>query len=190
MKHFSITITALYLILSACQNANNAESATNNDKPLTQAEKITAIDSLASRIDKEWKPGPNLKKAYIDARDSVDFLMLNNEPERISSLFITDTTMIWVTFHQVNNEMKLVRYREWRGTPKPRVKEALSYFDNGKIFYSKERSKFLKEGEPLAAFREATFVENARTPEEMTAEYMPFWEPSKKAIDLKLQADK
>lgn len=186
MKYHIISIIALFALLNACKNKSTEDSS----KSLTQAEKITAIDTLASKIDREWKDGPNLRKAYISTRDSVDFLMLNNEPERISSIFSTDTTMIWVTFHQVNNELKLVRYREWRGTPKPQVKEAFSYLDDGKIFYSKERHKFLKEGEPWAAFREATFVENARTPDEMAAEYMPFWEPSKKAIEEKLSGGK
>ncbi len=189
MKRFIIPIIALFFILNACTKTNNA-GGDKNTVQLTEAEKISAIDTLAAKLDAQWKPGPNLRKAYFNERDSVEFLLVNNEPERISSIFTTDTTVIWVTLHQINNDIKLVRYREWSATPKQRVKEAISYLENGKIFFSKERFKYLEEGEPWASFRFATFVENARTPEEMTAEYMPFWDATKKAIDLKLAPEK
>ncbi len=191
MKRLLITLTAFYFLLTACAETNNNGSISENQLPVEDTIKAALIDTLASNIDKQWrKEGPNFHIVPVGQRDTVQYIELNGQPQRISSIFITDTTLTWLVFHLVNNELKLVRFREGRETPERTVKEAFSYIENGKIFYAKERSKPLEPGEPLAAFRFLPFVENARTPEQMEAEYAPYWEVTKMAVEKDREARK
>ncbi|MBI5914972.1 MAG: hypothetical protein HY842_06315 [Bacteroidetes bacterium] len=180
MKRVLIILTAFYFILNACSKTNNA--GTNDVQALVKdTVKIAAIDTLTNHIDKEWKPGTNFHKVMLNDRDSVEYIELNGEAQRISSKLYTDTTATWTTFHQVNNELVLVRFRQFN-MARQTVKEAISYLEKGNIFYSKERFRILKEGDQLGSFREEPFVENARPTVELLAEYKPYWEITQKAV--------
>lgn len=183
MRIFILLIgIAVYLTLSAC---SNSQKNGTGDIRMTSIDstKVANIDTIAIRINKQWKADSNLHRVMLNARDSVEYYEINGEPQRISSLFYTDSTSTWVTFHQVNNELITVRFRQMKQNAKGRtVVEAISYLENGKIFHSKERTKIIGEGEQLGSFREANFIENARSPEQLEAEYKPYWDITFKAL--------
>ncbi len=181
MKFFSILITAIYLILNSCSNSTKPDTEEGGYPPKDSL-KINAIDTFMWKIDKLWKPDSTFHLVAFNERDTLKYIEVDGNMPRISSVFITDTTIIWVVFHLDNGELKLVRYREKRDKPVASVKEAISYFEKGKIFYSKERGRGLEPGEGAGSFRTLPFTENTRTPAELEAEYGPFWEASKKAI--------
>ncbi len=184
MRFFLFTLTAFYFLLNACSEPNDGNSTSENQQPVEDTVKAALIDTLAFKIDRQWtQEGPNFHIVPIGQRDTVKYIELDGKLQRISSIFITDSVLTWLVFHIVDDELKLVRFREGREMPERTVKEAFSYLENGKIFFAKERSKPLEPGEPLAAFRFLPFVNNVRTPAEMQAEYAPYWEITKKAVE-------
>ncbi len=190
MKRVLIILTAFYFILNACNNSKNIESNAAQTAATIDSIKIDAIDTIMYQQGRDWKLGPHFHKIMLNDRDSIQYTEKNGMAERISSKFYTDTTATWVTAHQVNHELVLLRFRQWRANPQSNVQESISYFEDGKIFYSMERNKILNAGEDLGGFREAPFVENARPAAELLAEYAPYWEISKKAIEKDLQSRK
>lgn len=181
MKRFLIALSVFYFLLNACSEPNSIVTVNETQQPLPDTVRAALIDSFSVGIDKYWKE-PDIRVVGLNDRDTVKYIELDGEPKRISSIFIRDSTLTWVVFHQENNELKLVRFREGRELPTRSVLEAFSYLENGKIFFSKERSKPLEPGEALAAFRFLEFVNNVRTPAELEAEYGKYWEISKKAV--------
>jgi len=182
MKKALIFFFACYLVFNACGEPKSTESVTTTYPPIDTI-KIAAIDTLSEQINKYWRPDENFHILPLNERDTIQYIELNGEPQRISSIFVTDSSLIWTLFYQVNNELKLVRYRENLKNPQPSVKEAISYLENGKIFYAMERSKVLEPGDPIAIFRLLPFLKNVRPPAEMEAEYAPYWEITKKAVE-------
>lgn len=190
MKKLLILLNAIFLIMSACSKSNT--NSTTGDYPAVKdTVKIAAIDTIVSQIGMQWKRDEsNFHRIGINERDTVEYIELNGEAPRISSIFATDSTLTWVVFIQVNNELQLVRFRESRAKPTPNVFEALSYFDKGKLFYSKERGRVLQEGDQISVFRDAVFIENARPADLLIAEYAKYWEISKKAVEQDMQSNK
>ncbi len=183
MKFVSIILTAFYFILASCSNPAKKEVDKGISPPIDSL-KIAAIDSLSFETGKLWKPDSSIFHVVaFNQRDTLKYIEVDGKIPRVSSVFITDTTLIWVVLQFDGDELVNVRYREKRDNPIPAVKESISYYDKGKIFYSKERGKELQSGETPAAFRHLPFVENKRTQAELEAEYGPFWEASKKAIE-------
>lgn len=190
MKRFLIIFSAFYLIINACSNPNSTETTSNSVYPPIDTIKNGVIDTLMYQLGRQWLPGPNYHVIHLNERDSVEYLVVDGNPGRISAMFYTDTTATWITAHQVNNEMKLMRFRQWRAKPQSNVQESISYFENGKIYYSRERNKVLGPDDQLGSFRDAIFTENFRTPEELMAEYMPYWDITKKAITQDMASKK
>lgn len=189
MKSIFFILIPAFFIVNACSNING-RGVDGSAGLVKDTIKIAAIDSVTTIINKQWKLGPELHTIPVNTRDTVQYLEINGEPERISSMFFTDTTLTWVVFHQINNVRVLARFRERRETPKPSVKEVLAYYDKGKMFFTAERSKELGEGEGTGAFRYLPFIENSRTPAEVEALFEPYWQISKKAIDAERSSTK
>lgn len=189
MKRVLIALTAFYFLLNACSEPNSIVTINEAQQPLADTVKAALIDSFSIGIDKYWKE-PDIRVVALNERDTIKYIELNGEPKRISSIFIRDSALTWVVFHLENKELKLVRFREGRELPTRSVIEAFSYLENGKIFFSKQRSKPLEPGEALAAFRFLEFVNNARTPAELEAEYGKYWDISKEAVYKDLESRK
>lgn len=181
MKRVLILIATFYLILNAC---NKTSSTASNDSlyPPIDTLKNAAIDTIMFRVGRQWTPGPHYHAIALNETDTVKYIDVDGYAGRISSTFYTDSTATWITAIQSNNELVLMRFREFRQKPFPNTQESISYFENGKIYYSRERNRVLQEGEQISAFRDADFIENARPPAELMAEYMPYWELSKTII--------
>jgi hypothetical protein len=192
MKLFSILITAFYLILNSCSNPAKPGVETQvSTYPPKDSLKITAIDSAVWISDKLWKPdSTNFHTVAFNQRDTLKYMEIDGKAPRISSIFMTDSSLIWVVFHLENDNLKLVRYREKSDKPAPSVKEVLSYHENGKIFFSKERGKVLTQDEGAASFRSLTFEENKRPPAEVLSDYEQFWKMSKEVVDKDIAARK
>lgn len=182
MKLFSIVFTAIYLILNSCSNSTKPGTDDTAGYPPKDSIKISEIDSFMWRIDKLWKPDSTFHTVAFNQRDTLKYIEVDGKIPRVSSIFITDTSIIWIVLHLENEDIKLVRYREKLDKPIPSVKEAYSYYEKGKIFYSKERGKDLLPDEGAGSFRQLPFTENTRPQAELEAEYGPFWEATKKAI--------
>ena len=189
MNRVLIFLTAFYLILNACSKPNNIESSTSVYPPIDTL-KNGVIDTIMYQLGRQWRPGPNFHTIHLNDRDSIEYIEVNGDAGRISSMFYTDSTATWITAHQVNHELVLMRFRQWRAKPQTNVQESISYFENGKIFYSRERNRVLGPNDQLGSFREAPFKENFRTPAELMAEYMPYWDISKTAIEKDFQSRK
>ncbi|MCC6724211.1 MAG: hypothetical protein IT258_06835 [Saprospiraceae bacterium] len=192
MKLFSIVFTAAFLILNSCSKSTKPDTATTGDSsyPPKDNIKIASIDTLARKIDKLWKPDSTYHVVAFNQRDTLKYIEVNGKTPRISSIFTTDSTLIWVLFHMDNDELKLVRYREKIDKPTPSVRESFSYLEDGKIIFSKERGKNLNDAESVGAFRSLPFDENKSTPAEMLAEYESFWKMTKEAVDRDMAARK
>ncbi|MBK9014603.1 MAG: hypothetical protein IPM82_11275 [Saprospiraceae bacterium] len=189
MKRAFIILTAIYLVINACSDSKNTNSNTSQ-YPAIDTVKIAAVDTIIFQIDRQWKEdSPTFNKLGLNEHDTIKYMVLDGEAQRISSIFRTDTTLTWVTFHQKNNELFLTRFREYNSA-RQTSREAICYFENGELFYSKERTRILQEGDQIGSFREETFKENFRTPEKLMAEYIPYWDISKKAIEKDLQSRK
>ena len=189
MKRLLIFLTVIYLLINACSKPNNTDTSSNNYPPIDTL-KTAAIDTIMYHLGQQWMPGPNFHAIGINERDSIKYIDVNGSAGRISSTFFTDSTATWITAHQVNNELVLMRFREFRQKPQPNVQESISYFENGKIFYSQERNKLMNEGDQIGSFREEAFKENVRTPAELMAEYMPYWEITKQVIEKNSKSNK
>jgi hypothetical protein len=185
MSKILLGTATIIALIGACQNTEPVPNTPQSAYGPIDTVKIAALDTLANQLSGMWKRDSTFHQlpAGTGPADSVEYIEVAGEPRRISATFYTDTSATWGTFYQVNNEMKLVRFRQWKGKYKPVVKEVFSYYENGKIFYTKERGRPLEQGEPISVFRDLTFFDNARPPAELEAEYMPFWEIAKKAID-------
>jgi hypothetical protein len=189
MKSLLFILASTFVIVNSCSTFNG-DSVGGNFELQKDTIKIAHIDSMVYKINRQWKLGPELHTIPLNDRDTVQYLELNGEPQRISSIFLTDTLLTWVVFHQVNNERKLVRFRQRRNLPVPTTKEVLAYYDKGKMFFTAERGKQIEEGEGNGAFRHLPFIENSRTPAEVEAEFEPYWQISKKAIDAERSSTK
>lgn len=191
MKRVLIVLSAFYLIISACSNPNAIESNTSKfEYPPIDTVKNAVIDTIMYRFGSQWRPGPNFHTIHLNATDSIEYIIVDGYAGRISAKFFTDTTATWVTAHQVNTDLKLMRFRQWRAKPQPNVQESICYFENGKIYYSRERNRVMGANDQLGSFREEAFKENFRSPDELMAEYMPYWETTIKAVDLDLLSKK
>ena len=183
MKYILLFSTAFILAFAACNGPENPIISSNNGYPPKDSIKIAQWDTLTQKIAIRWRPDSTVNTFHISATDTIQYMDIDGEPRRFSATFRTDSALTWVVFYQVNNELKLVRFREKRELPKPSVKEAFSYLDKGEIFYSTERSKDLMPGDLMASFRLLKAQENVRPPEQLEAEYARYWNITKKSVE-------
>ncbi|MBI1227850.1 MAG: hypothetical protein GC192_21635 [Bacteroidetes bacterium] len=189
MNRLLILLSALFII-NACSKSNHTTDPNGSTYPPIDTIKNAAIDTIMYQMGRLWIPGPHFHAIGINEKDSIKYIDVNGYAGRISSTFVTDSTATWITAHQMNNELVLMRFREFRQKPIPNVQESISYFENGKIFYSRERNRVMTEDDQIGSFRDEPFKENFRAPAELMAEYMPYWEISKEVIAKDYEANK
>jgi len=185
MKYILLLVFSAISLLITCKDAEKSAGSNKSAYPEIDSVRLANCDTLAYKIGRRWHPdSAYYKKFFFNGKDSIEYIELNGEPQRVSAIISSDSGFVWLVFYQANNELIQVRYREKMDLPVRTVKEAYSYLENGKIFYSKEHSRALKEGEPLGLLRLDTFKVNYRSPQEMEAEYAPYVEQARAAIEL------
>ncbi len=184
MKRILLILSAVYLVLIACNSPEKSNIAETPSTPVKDTVKIAEWDTMVVRYSQKWNPDSSYYHAFSTNNiDTIEYIEFDGEPRRISYRTATDSSIMWAVFYQINGDLKLVRFREKKELPQRVAKEALSYLDNGKLFYSYVRSRVLQPGEIMAMFRMAEPIDFARPDTEMIAEFMPFWEVIKKGIE-------
>jgi hypothetical protein len=184
MKRILLILSAFYLVLIACNSTEKSNIAETPSTPVKDTIKIAEWDTMAFRYSQKWHPDSSYYHAFSTNNiDTIEYIEIEGEPRRISYKTASDTSIMWVIFYQINNDLKLVRFREKKELPQRTAKEAFSYLENGKMFYSNVKSKVLQPGEIMAMFRLAETIDFARPDTEMMAEYTPYWEITKKGIE-------
>jgi hypothetical protein len=184
MKRILLILSAFYLVFIACNSPEKSNIAETPSTPVKDTIKIAEWDTLAFRYSQKWNEDSSYYHAFSTGnKDTIEYIEFEGEPRRISYKVLSDTANTWVVFYQASNDLKLVRFREKKDLPERTVKEAFSYLDNDKLFYSNERFLKLKPNEIMAMFRLAEAVDFARPEASMRAEYAPYWELVKKGIE-------
>jgi hypothetical protein len=184
MKRILLILSAFYLVFIACNNPDKNTSTEAHPVHVKDSIKIAEWDTMTARYSEKWHPDSSYYHAFSTNNiDTIEYIEIDNEPRRISYKTASDTSIMWAVFYQINGDLKLVRFREKKDLPERTVKEAFSYLDNDKLFYSNERFLRLKPDEIMAMFRTAEPVDFARPEASMRAEYSPYWELVKKGID-------
>lgn len=181
MNRVLIILTAFYFVLHACSQPSTIEEVTDN--ATLDSLKVDERDTLMYRVGKNWKPGPHFHQVkFPDSVTSVEWTEIEGKLERVSAMIYGDTLASWVTGFLDNNELKLVRFRQWKAKPQAQVTETFTYLENGKPFFTKERTRILKEGDDIGSYRDEAFVKNPRPAEQLMAEYGQLWELAQETI--------
>jgi len=173
---FALSLTLFY----SCEKPNPNLTDTS---PLTKDSTLIAeVDNMVEEIYTTLRAGVNPVETSMNFKEeeiNMSYYDLEDGYARWDAKLSPDGFEHYPTFFLKDGEPIYFRFREWNMQSNIGAGEVLVYLKDGKIFYAKERSMPLAQGQSPVALREKGHVDSKRTRKDLW-ELMNTYYPSMK----------